>query len=133
MRPSAYRLARLAIKRRFCSQGSGGVRLPAHPPHARARRLDFHQRDQAVDLGLLRNEFDQDTPETQRVLAERRSHPVVTSGRGVALVEDEVDDLKHRRQPVGKLLSARSLEGNARLGECPLCADDALGNRRLRD
>ena len=37
-------------------------------------------------------------PEPQRVLAQRRAHPVVARGRRVPLVEDEVDDLEHRRQ-----------------------------------
>ena len=67
-------------------------------PRARARRLDLHQRDEAVDLRLLRGELGQDAAEAQRVLAERGPHPVVAGGRRVALVEDEVDDLEHRRQ-----------------------------------
>ena len=99
----------------------------------RARRLDLHQRDQAVDLGLVRSELGQDAPETQRILAERRPHPVVTGRRRVALVEDEVDDLEHRRQTGGKLGAAGDLEGDALLGEGPLGPDDALGDRRLRD
>src|SRR5262245_5428003 len=32
----------------------------------RARRLDLHQRDQAVGLGLVRDELGQDAPETKR-------------------------------------------------------------------
>ena len=99
----------------------------------RARRLDLHQRDEAVDLGLLRDELGQDAPEPQRVLAERGPHPVVAGRRRVALVEDEVDDLEHRRQTRGKLGPAGDLEGDARLGERPLGPDDALGDRRLRD
>ena len=99
----------------------------------RARRLDLHQRDEAVDLRLLRSELGQDAPEPQRVLAERGPHPVVAGGRRVALVEDEVDDLEHRRQAGGELGSARDLEGDALLGEGPLGPDDALGDGRLRD
>ena len=99
---------------------------------AGARRLDLHQRDEAVDLRLLRSELGQDTAETKRILAERGSHPVVTGGRRVALVEDEVDHLEHRRQTGGKIGPARNLEGNARLGEGPLGPDDALGDGRLR-
>ena len=98
-----------------------------------ARRLDLHQRDQAVDLRLLRSELGQDAAEAQRVLAQRRPHPVVAGGRRVAFVEDEVDDLEHRRQPGGELGPARDLEGDARLGEGPLGADDALRDGRLRD
>lgn len=50
-------------------------------PGAQAGRLDFHQPDEAVDLRLRRHELGQDSAETQRLLAERRTHPVVTGGR----------------------------------------------------
>ena len=42
-----------------------------------------------------------------------RAHPVVAGGRRVALVEDQVDDLEHRRQPRGELGAARHLERHA--------------------
>ena len=45
------------------------------------RRLDFHERDKTVDLRLLRCELGQDAPESQRLFAERRPHPVLTGGR----------------------------------------------------
>ena len=82
--------------------------------------------------GSRRSELGQDTPQTQRILAERGPHPVVTGGRRVALVEDEVDDLEHRRQAGGKLGPAGDLEGNLLFGERPLGPDDPLGDRRLR-
>ena len=37
-------------------------------------------------------------------------HPVVAGGRGVALVEDQVDDLEHRGEARGELGAARHLE-----------------------
>ena len=86
-----------------------------------------------MDLGLLRNELSQDAAETQRLLAERRSNPVVTGGRRVALVEDQVDDLEHRRQTGGEFGPARDLERDARLAKGPLRPHDALGDGRLRD
>ena len=42
-------------------------------------------------------------------------HPVVAGGGRIALVEDQVDDRKHRRQPGGELVAARDLEGDASL------------------
>ena len=51
--------------------------------------------------GSVGSELGEDAPEPQRLLAQRRSHPVVAGGRRVALVEDEVDDLEHRGQPRG--------------------------------
>ena len=45
----------------------------------------------------------------------------------------EVDHLQHRRQPRRQLRAARDLEGDARLGQRPLGAHDALGDGRLGD
>ena len=63
--------------------------------------------------GSLGRQLGQHAPEAQRVLAQRRPHPVVAGGRRVALVEDQVDDLEHRRQPRGALVAARHLERHA--------------------
>ncbi len=109
-----------------------GLSGRADPRH-RARRLDLHERDEPVHLGLLGEEPGQDAAEPERVIAERRPHPVVASRRRVALVEDEVDDLEHRRETSGPVGAARNLEGHARLGERALGPDDALGDRRLGD
>ena len=101
----------------------------------RARRRDAWISISATrpcDLRLLRHELGQDAAEPQRLLAQRGPHPVVAGGRRVALVEDEVDDLEHRRQPAGAIVPARDLERHARLGQGPLGAHDALGDRRLR-
>ena len=65
---------------------------------------------QPVHLGLARRQPGQDAPEPQRVLAQRGPHPVVAGGRRVALVEDQVDDLEHRRQPRRELVAGRDLE-----------------------
>ena len=86
-----------------------------------------------MDLRLVRNELGQDTAETQRVLAERGSHEVVTGGRRVALVEDQIDDPEHRRQPDAELFGAGDLEWDVRLGQRALCPDDALSDGRLRN
>ena len=109
-------------------------RLSRRPrARARARRLDLHQRDEAVHLRLVRSQLGQDPPQTQRVLAQRRPHPVVSRRRRIALVEDEVDHLEHRRQAGGPLRAARDFERDARLGERPLGTNDALGDGGLRD
>src|SRR3989442_4654366 len=55
-------------------------------PRAQARRLDLQQRHEAVDLRLPGSQLGQDAAEAERVLAERRSNPVVTGGRRVALI-----------------------------------------------
>ena len=79
------------------SWSSRRIGSPVGPdPRPKARRLDLHERDEAVDLGLPWRELREDAPEPERFLAQPRSHPVVAGGRGVALVEDEVDDLEDR-------------------------------------
>ena len=102
-------------------------------PGLQARRLDFEQRDEAVHLGLLRGELRQNPGEPERIVAQLRSRPVVSGGRRVALIEDEVDHIEHRRQPGRAVVPARDLEGNARLAQRPLGPDDALGNGRFGD
>src|SRR2546421_8801893 len=112
-------------------QQDGLARGPG--PRARARGLDLHQSDQAVDLRLLRNQLGQDAAETERLFAERRSHPVLPGGRRVTLVEHQVDDLEDRREAGGELGPRWDLEGDAGHGEGALGPDDSLGDRRFRD
>ena len=51
----------------------------------------------------------------------------------IALVEDQVDDREHRRQPGCKLIAVRNLEQHIFLAQGPFGADDPLGDGRLRD
>ena len=46
-----------------------------------------------------------------------RAHPVVAGGRGVALVEDQVDRLEHRCQPLGQLAALGHLDRHPRGGQ----------------
>ena len=101
-------------------------------PGVGARGLQLHQRDQAVDLALVGHQAGEHPAEAQRLVAERRPHPVVAGGGRVALVEDQVDDLEHRRQPRRPLARIRHLERHPGRGERALGADDALGDRRFR-
>jgi hypothetical protein len=98
---------------------------------ARARRLDFHQRDEAVHFWFLRHQLGEDAAEAQRVVAQARAHPVVAGRRRIAFVVDEVDHREHRRDAVGQLVAARHFERHLRVGERALGAHDALRDRRL--
>ena len=53
-----------------------------------------------------------------------QSSPAVA--RGISLVEDEIDDLEHRRQSRREFIAARNFERNARFRERSFCADDSL-------
>ena len=103
---------------------------PEGPTRAQPRRLKLHQRDEPVDLGLARSELREDAPEPQRLVAQLRARPRGALRRGVPLVEHEVDDREHGGEASGELGPARHLEGDARLGERSLRANDALGDRR---
>ena len=85
-----------------------------------------------MDLRLVRSESGQDSPETQRVFAKRRAHPVVPRGRRVAFIKNEVDHFQHGRQTGGKIGPSGNLKGDARLAEGPLGPDDALCDSRRR-
>src|SRR5437899_2673455 len=99
----------------------------------RARSLYLHQGNKAVHLGLLRSQFSQDAPQTQRFLTECGPEPVVAGSSSIAFIEDKIDDLKNRRQTRGKLCSARNFKRNMLLSEGTLCPDDTLCDRRLGD
>jgi len=107
----------------------------ARRTHARprARRLNLHQRDEAVDLRLFRCKLGQDAAEAKRLLTEGRPHPVVASRGRIPFVENQVDDLKHRRQTRREFRAARDLEWNSRLGKRSLGSHDSLRDGRLRN
>ncbi len=96
------------------------------------RRLQLHERREAVHLGVVGDERREDAAEPHGLVAERRAHPVVALGRRVALVEEQVHDAEHGREPLGALGAARLLDRGARLGEGALRARDALRDRGLR-
>ncbi len=98
-----------------------------------SRRLDLHEGNEAVDLGLVRQELGQDPTEAKSLLAQRGAHPVL-SGRGrVTLVEHEIEHLEDRRHTGGPVGPLRDLEGHPGVGEAPFGSHDPLGHRGLRD
>ncbi len=63
---------------------------------------------------------------------EIHAHQGVAGGRGVALVEDEIDDGGHRLEPLAQELGHRHLVGDAGVADLRLGPDQALGQRRRR-
>ena len=96
------------------------------------RGLNFHQRDQTVDLRLGGREAGEDAAEAQCIFAQRGTQPVFAGGGGVALVEDEIDDFEHGRQARGAVQAGGNFEGHMRFGERALGAHDALRDGGLR-
>ena len=52
-----------------------------------------------------------------------------TAARGVALIEDQVEDVEHRAQAIRALHGLRHGEGHARLADARLCPADPLRHR----
>jgi hypothetical protein len=99
----------------------------------KAGGLNLHQGDEAVDLGFVGSEFGEDAAKAKGFFAESGAGPVVAGGGGVALVEDEVDNLKDRGEAAFELFAAREFEGDFGFGEGALGANDALSDSRLRE
>ena len=77
-------------------------------PGVPARIVEQHQRPQAVHLGLVRHQLGERRAEPQRLRGE-------VDAAAVALVEDQVDDRQHRRQPLGQQMVGRNPERDARI------------------
>ena len=74
-------------------------RLAGGPTRARSREAWISiSATRPCTSGSLRRQPGEDAAQAQRVLAQGRAQPVVAGGRRVALVEDQVDDLEHRRE-----------------------------------
>ena len=86
-----------------------------------------------MDFRLRRGEAGQDAREPQGLLAERRPNPVVPGCGGIALVENQVDDLQHRSEASLQLRTARDLERHALPGKSAFGSNDALRDSGLRD
>ena len=81
---------------------------------------------------LPRRDRDEHAGHAQRFVAELRAQPVVAARGGIALVENEIDDLEHRSEPLREFLAARRLVGEPGFRQRALGAHDALGDGRLR-
>src|SRR5438128_9513057 len=97
----------------------------------RARRLDLHEGNEAMGLRLAREQLRDEAAEAERIQAKGRSHPVVARGRGVALVEYEIDHLEHRRETSREIACRRHLERDVRRGQGSFGTDDPLRDGRL--
>ena len=92
-----------------------------------------HEREQAEHLGLIGHQLGEQPAEADRLAAEVGAHELVALGRGVALVEHEVDDVQHGRQPLGQQVSGRHAVRDLRVVDLALRAHQPLCHRRLRD
>ena len=96
------------------------------------RMLQEHQREQAPYLGFVRHQRHDEAGQADRLVTQVRSNELA-GGRGVSLVEDQVQDGEHARQAFGQELGGRDTVGDRRLPDLALGPNEALGHRRLRD
>jgi hypothetical protein len=104
----------------------------AGPGAGRAAGLGQEQQgQQAAGLGLAGHQPGQQPGEADGLAAQIGADEVIAGRGGVALVEDEVDDRQHERQPAGQFLVAGHPVGDASGADLPLRPDQSLGHRRL--
>ena len=86
--------------------------------------MQQHQREQPVHLGLVGHQLGERPPEPDRLGRE-------IAAAAVALVEDQVDDREHGREPVGQQVVGRHPERDPGGLDLPLGAHEPLRHRRL--
>jgi hypothetical protein len=96
------------------------------------RVLQQHQCQQSEHLRLVRHQLREQPAEAQRLVTDIAAHERLPTTRGVALVEDEIDDTQHRRQPVRELCVRGHPERDARVANLAAGAHQPLRHRRLR-
>ena len=95
---------------------------PAGPPRLREQ----HQGEQPHDLGLARHELQQQPTQTDGLRAQVGADEVVAGGRRIALVEHQVDDGQHRREPPWEVGLRGDAVGDVRVADLVLGAHDPL-------
>jgi hypothetical protein len=86
-----------------------------------------------VHLDLARHQADQHAPESHRLGAQPGTDPVASGGRGIPLVEDQVDDLEDGCETTGQFALRGDLERDLLVREYPLGTHDPLRDRGLGD
>jgi hypothetical protein len=96
--------------------------------------VEQHQRQQAADLGLggQRARGQLEVPaQADRLDAQLAAHQRVAAGRGVALVEDQVDHRQRRVEPHRQLVGVGHPVRDAGVADLALGAHQPLRHRRL--
>ena len=111
-------------------QHDAAVRVEAR---GRARVLQQQQRGEAHDLGLAREQPQQQPGEPDRLVAQRRARLLRAAVGRISLVEDEVDHRGDGGEPFGPLGRARRLERDVGAADAALRSRDALLHGGLAD
>jgi hypothetical protein len=71
---------------------------------------ELKEREQAVSLGLVRDQPRQDPGQPHRLVRQVGADPLTSGGCGRALGEDQVEHTAHRAEPLAALVGRRRLE-----------------------
>ena len=117
---------------RSCS--ASGISSPLGSALARTASLgQQHQRQQAGDLRVVGQRPPDDPGQADRLAGEVAARQLRAAAGQVALVEDQVEHVQDRAQPLRPLVAARHLKRDGRRPDRLLGAADPLCHRRLRD
>ncbi len=86
-----------------------------------------------MDFGLFGKVTRQHAPQPERIITERRPHPLLSGRSRVAFVEDQIDHRQHRFKPLPQLHPTRSLKGNMSLSQRLLGSKNSLAQSLLRN
>ena len=100
-------------------------------PRLAPRVVEEHQREQPGRLRLVGQQQVDDPGEPDRLRREVLAHDRVARGRGVALVEDQVEHREHGGEPVRERVGRRLGERDARHADLVLRAHQPLRHGRL--
>ena len=89
------------------------------------------QREQAEGLGLVRHQRDERAGEPDRLRAQLDPHELGARGRGVALVEQQVENGEHGARSFRQRVRRRDAIRDARVADLVLGAHEALRHRGL--
>src|ERR1019366_5906826 len=90
-----------------------------------------HEREEAAHLAAVREELVRRARQAERLAREIYALVLRTRTRGVSLVEDEIEDVKHGAEARASLLGRRHQEADARALDALLRAADSLRHRRF--
>ena len=132
MRPRPSSICARSQSDRSCSskrnQGAGGV-----DPRLSAQVMQQHQRQQAQAFRIFGIDRTQHASEADGFGAQLPPDQRIPRGRGIALVEDQIDDRLHCGPAFGQGIVGRHLVGNARILDLAFGAHQPLRQGRLRN
>ena len=100
-------------------------------PRVASRVVQQHQGEQSRGLGVVGEPGAHETRQADRLAAQIVAHEVVARGRGVSLVEDQVQARQHPGEALFEQLGRWNPERDPRVADPALGPHDALGDRRL--